>query len=75
MQSIEVFKTNINCPSKAQQLADLIDTTFAGCKANFDLDDCDNILRVVFASGSIASLQFINWLKNYECVAEILPDH
>ena len=75
MQTIEVFKTNINCPEKAKQLVEHIHKTFAACKANFDLDDCDKILRIVSTTGNIESLHFINWLKKYNCYAEILPDN
>lgn len=75
MQTIEVFKTNINCADQAKQLVEQIHKTFAGYKANFDLDDCDKVLRIVSCKGNIASLHFISWLKKYECHAEILPDN
>ena len=75
MQTIEVFKTNINCADQAKQLVEQIHKTFAGYKANFDLDDCDKILRIVSTTEGIASLHFINWLKKYNCYAEILPDN
>jgi len=71
---IEVFKTNINCPEQAKLLVKEIHKTFAEYKANFDLDDCDKILRVVNNNGTIAALHFINWLKTCGCNAELLPD-
>ena len=71
---IEVFKTNIIYPQQAERLLELIHKTFTSYKANFDLDDCDNLLRVVNNNGNIPSLHFIEWLKNYDCNAEILPD-
>jgi hypothetical protein len=43
---IEVFKTNVNKPAQAEQLVQLIQQTFAGYNANFDLEDCDRILRI-----------------------------
>lgn len=72
---IEVFKTNINCPEKAKQLLEQIHKAFHGYKANFDLDDCDRILRVASSKDSIESVHLINWLKALGCDAEILPDN
>jgi len=40
---------------------------------NFDLDDCDRILRVVF-EGKIQSDLLIELLKDVGCIAEVLPD-
>ncbi len=72
---IEVFKTNINCADKAKYLVELIHETFTCYRANFDLTDCDKILRVVSNTNNMASFYFIEWLKNFECQAEILPDN
>ncbi|MGC4102124.1 hypothetical protein [Ferruginibacter sp.] len=72
---IEVFKTNINCPDKARELVEQLCKSFAQYQANFDLDDCDRILRVVNNNGSIAAAPLISWLKNRDCVAELLPDN
>ncbi len=43
---VEVFKTNVNTWRRAKFILDLIHQKFESCEANFDLDDCDNILRV-----------------------------
>jgi hypothetical protein len=71
---IEVFKTNINCPDQAKQLVEQIHKTFTSYKANFDLEDCDRVLKVVNSDGNIA-LHFTDWLKKCGCHAEILPDN
>lgn len=71
---IEVFKTNINCPDKARQLIENIQATFVHYKANFDLDDCDRILRVDCNAEKISAM-FIHWLSSNGCEAEALPDH
>jgi hypothetical protein len=70
---IEVFKTNINCSEQAKQLVQQIQQQFAGYRANFDLDDCDRILRII--SSSAIAVHFIDWLKEYGCHAEMLPDN
>ena len=68
---IEVFKTNINCAEQARYLVEQIQWHFTGYKANFDLEDCDRILRVI-SCNAIAG-QFIEKLKDWGCHAEILP--
>ena len=70
----EVFKTNISCPEKARQLVDQIHKTFAAYKANFDLHDCDKVLRVACVRGEKPSADFIQWLNGFGCIAEVLPD-
>ena len=49
MNSIEVFKTNVETTEQAQQLLDLIHLNFPHYTANFDLEDCDRILRITSA--------------------------
>lgn len=71
---IEVFKTNVNKRKYANILLDEIHKAFAGYKANFDLEDCDNILRVQCANGQIRSNALIVFLKNFGYHAEVLPD-
>lgn len=71
---VEVFKTNINCPDKAGQLVAAIHHAFTNCKANFDLEDCDRILRVE-SNDNIATENFIEWLKKRDCHAVTLPDY
>ena len=70
---VEVFKTNVADPERAKCLVDQIERNFADCKVNFDLDDCDRILRVVFEE-QIQSELLIDLLKNAGCMAEVLPD-
>lgn len=70
---VEVFKTNVADPEKAKWLVNQIERNFANCKVNFDLDDCDRILRVMF-EGKIQSDLLVDLLKNVGCIAEVLPD-
>jgi hypothetical protein len=70
---VEVFKTNVTDPEQAKWLVDQIERNFANCKVNFDLDDCDRILRVKFEE-KIQSNLLIDLLKNVGCIAEVLPD-
>ena len=43
---VEVFKTNVEEPMQAQQLVALLQQHFPGGRINFDLQDCDRVLRV-----------------------------
>ncbi len=70
---VEVFKTNVADPERAKWLVDQIERSFINCKVNFDLDDCDRILRVVF-EGKLQSDLLIDLLKNVGYKAEVLPD-
>jgi hypothetical protein len=46
MYMVEVFKTNVRQRRQAKLLLSLMERQFPMLKINFDLDDCDKILRV-----------------------------
>ena len=43
---VEVFKTNVNKHHEAQQLIAVLSSHFPQSKINFDLEDCDKVLRM-----------------------------
>ncbi|MFZ5971390.1 MAG: hypothetical protein ACOYXA_07335 [Bacteroidota bacterium] len=43
---IEVFRTSVGSRAEAQRITDLLLTRFPELKINFDLDDCDRVLRI-----------------------------
>ena len=43
---VEVFKTNVQKESDKDYVIAIIQTQFPDYKINFDLEDCDKILRV-----------------------------
>ena len=43
---VEVFKTNVLTKKKAKMMLSLLSKTYPALKINFDLPDCDKILRV-----------------------------
>jgi hypothetical protein len=43
---VEVFKTNVHNGEHAVRLISVLEQAFPGFQLNFDLDDCDRILRV-----------------------------
>jgi hypothetical protein len=72
--AIEVFKTNLTKREHATMLIAAIAKMDGDYIANFDLDDCDKILRIKNKSGVIHSSSIIELLKDYGFIAEILPD-
>ena len=43
---IFVFKTNVDSISKVKKVTPKLNMLFPNSKWNFDLEDCDNILRI-----------------------------
>jgi hypothetical protein len=43
---VEIFKTNVNNKRLAAKMLKELSASFPCCCFNFDLDDCDRILRV-----------------------------
>lgn len=72
--TVEVFKTNVNQQCHADLLVDLIHRSFSHYKANFDLQDCDRILRVASSAGFVQPSPLISLVKSFGFHAEILVD-
>lgn len=73
MGIVEVFKTNVETGEQAEQLVHLIRETFPEYSVNFDLEDCDRILRVK-ASGSIRESSVLAILHTNGVDAAVLTD-
>jgi hypothetical protein len=71
---VEVFKTNVIEHDDANMLVYHIHQNFGEYKANFDLEDCDRILRVKSSTGQVEAAVLINLLKELGFDAEVLPD-
>jgi hypothetical protein len=69
---IEVFKTDVDTDHHAQMLVHLIEQRLGYC-ANFDLGDCDRILRVQ-CNGGCVHTSLISLLNEYGFYAEVLPE-
>lgn len=72
MNSIEIFKTNVVRKHEAKILIDEMIVLFPGYKINFDLEDCDKILRVENTNGSVKTSSIINLLKSKHIKCEVL---
>lgn len=71
---IEVFKTDVADSTHAGVLVDLIHDAFPHYRANFDLQDCDRILRIVSTGGPVQAKPLIQLFHAYGYNAELLPD-
>jgi hypothetical protein len=71
---VEVFKTDVSEAEHARILLHEINLKFTGYEVNFDLQDCDRILRVKSNTGIVDSSALIDLLKGYGYNAEVLPD-
>jgi hypothetical protein len=70
---VEVFKTNVNSTEKAKDLIAYIHQLYPEYQANFDLTDCDKILRIYF-SGEVNIDGLINIVKQQGFLASVLED-
>jgi len=71
---VEVYSTNVENDDQADFLLYQLEKVFPEYKINFDLEDCDNILRVESYLGTIEVFQVIALLHNFGCTAQVLPD-
>lgn len=67
---IYIFKTSVQTKKQARHLKPHIDRILPGAKWNFDLDDCDKVLRI--DSEDNISLPVINTLKDHQFNCEEL---
>lgn len=74
MAIIEVYKTNVQNNVQVRQLVNALHRQFPWYTANFDLHDCDNILRVESNAIEIEDEGIIGFMKTCGFTAEPLPD-
>ncbi len=43
---VTVYKTNVSTKIRAKLIVDKLTSELTGCRINFDLEDCDKILRI-----------------------------
>ena len=70
---IEVFRTNVTYSLQAMIIRERILQSFPAYKVNFDLDDCDHILRVE-APGVVNTAGVLTIVGSLGFEAGILPD-
>lgn len=61
---VEVFATNIRSFKDAKIIEGLLAILFPSLKVNFDLTDCDRVLRIEAVSGKIDAGLIVNYIRN-----------
>lgn len=69
---VEIFKTNVNDPESASQIIKRLEITFPSYQCNFDLEDCDKILRVETGTEQVNTKELIALMKENSVNIEIL---
>ena len=67
---VEVFKTNVQKKTESKMLLSVLSEAFPSFKINFDLSDCDKVLRV--EGDNIETLRIMFFVKEYGFNCEIL---
>ena len=65
---VEIFKTNVQKVTETNYIIEVIRRAFPAYKVNFDLEDCDKILRVEGVELQCDNIvDYVNYL-GYSCV-------
>lgn len=64
---VEVFKTNIKNLGNSKKILSTLNDVFPFLKVNFDLSDCDNILRVEGETVEAEKIMLLIKDKGFEC--------
>ncbi len=67
---VEIFKTSIESREQSEIMKQDLLNLFPGAKINFDLDDCDRILRI--EDDKICPQEVLNFLAHKGFEVEIL---
>lgn len=69
---VEVFRTNVTCSEVAADLLLQLKDIFPDACINFDLEDCDKILRLEAKSISVENVITLIHAQGFDC--ELLMD-
>jgi hypothetical protein len=67
---VEAFKTNVQKKTQSKMLLSILSKAFPSLKINFDLSDCDKVLRV--EGDNVEALSIMILVKEYGFRCEIL---
>lgn len=71
---VEVFKTNIHCQAHALAIGNFLQDIFQCYVVNFDLDDCDRIMRIRSLRDSVDSERVCRLVLAMGFEASVLSD-
>ncbi len=69
---VEVFKTNVNDELLAFEIIKKLNGLFPTYKINFDLDDCDKILRIAYPQGDLKVHEVIQIVRGFNRTIQLL---
>ena len=71
---VEVFRTNVQKAAEAEKLVKKLTGYFPDCSFNFDLEDCDKILRAKGRNAEFYKESVIDIVTAAGHQIEVLPD-
>lgn len=71
---VEVFITNVSAPKDAEALLIRFKTNYPDCRINFDLEDCDHVLRVESHLNQIDVDGICSIMTDSGFFVEVMPD-
>lgn len=72
---IEVFKTNVKSPGVAERVLSALHARYPLYMANFDLADCDHVLRVKSLLGDVSACDIMQIVQEFGYTAEVMEDY
>jgi hypothetical protein len=66
--TVEVFKTDVSQEGAAKRLIAKLQQLFPGSRVNFDLEDCDRVLRVEGINICCEKTKALLKGEGYECI-------
>lgn len=71
---VEVFKTDVQETERAERITTLLLERFPEYKINFDLGDCEKILRVENRMGEVECCEITKIVESFEYKIEVIAD-
>ena len=74
LKAVEVFKTNVQHEKDARIIIHRLEEQFPETVVNFDLEDCDKVLRVACRDQILQTQKIMAVVESYGFVLEPLSD-
>jgi hypothetical protein len=71
---VEIFRTNVKGKRAAKMILKALHVTFPEYHFNFDLEDCDRILRVESSGAFFETAKIIQMVKGYNMSISLFED-
>jgi hypothetical protein len=67
LKNIEVFKTNVFDREDAERMVATLSVNFPGSRINFDLHDCDKVLRIEGPDFTVEKVVILVKQNGFDC--------